>query len=247
MISLRASERIVVYTALAGSGRDHLVDPIPAPAVDYVCFTDQPLTSQVWQIRPFTWTHKEAVRTAKHPKILPHKYFPDHDLSVWVDANITPGPEIARIAQHYLKAHDLALHKHPHRSCLYREAAVVCRAKKDFPEVINKAILRYYQAGMPHDFGLCECGILFRRHNAPVVIELMDLWWAEISRGTNSDQMPFAFAWWQTRFNPKILDGNLRESPFFAYRPHPPIFWGEGKRLTVKDREYHHLQQATAL
>ena len=239
----RASERIVIYTALAGSGRDRLVDPIPAPGVDYVCFTDQSLTSKVWQIRPFSWMHKEAVRTAKHPKVLPHKYFPEYDLSIWIDANITPLPDIVRAARHYLRFHDLALHKHPVRTCLYKEADVVSRVKYDFPEIINRVILRYHRAGMPHDFGLCECGVLFRRHNAPAVKKLMELWWAEIDRGTNSDQMPFAFSWWKTGFMPKVIDGDLRESPFLSYRPHPPIIWG-AKPKPVENRIDKKRQQA---
>jgi len=234
----------VIYTALAGSGRDTIVDPIPVPGVDYACFTDQPVKSSVWQIRPFSWTHKEAVRTAKHPKVLPHKYFPRHTLSLWVDANITPGPDIIRVLNIYLREHDLALHRHPRRTCLYKEARVVSEAKKDYPEIINKAILRYSREGLPRNFGLWECGVLFRRHHAPGVVEAMNLWWQEIKIGTQSDQMPFAYALWKTGLPVKTIDGDVRQSPFFSYQDHPPIFWGKVQKSERK-REMEPCLSAT--
>ena len=230
----KASERIVVYTALAGSGRDVLRDPTPAPGVDYVCFTDQALTSKVWDIRPFTWTHpSENVRTAKHPKVLPHLYFPDYDLSVWVDANITPGPDVARLAQRYLSGFDMALHRHPRRTCPYKEAAVVAQERKDHRNLIFTTAQRIRQAGLPPYLGLWECGIIFRRHYASAINAAMKMWWQEIEVGTQSDQIAMAFVLWKTGLSFRTIDGNLRESPFFSFWPHAEIYWGKVVRQSA--------------
>lgn len=226
-MALSKADRLVVYTAIAGSGRDALCDPTPAPGVDYVCFTDQSLVSQVWDIRPFEYVHPvEAVRTAKHPKVLPHKYFPGHGMSVWVDGNITPGADIALVAREYLAQRDIAVHRHPWRTCLYKEAALVSSQKKDFPELIETVVQRYFSAGVPPGAGLYECGVLFRRHHVLVVKAAMDLWWQELRTGTQSDQISWAYVMWKTGLGAHVIEGDLRKSPHWAYRHHEMIKWG---------------------
>ena len=219
-------ERLVIYTAIAGSGRDNLVDPVPVPGVDYVCFTDQPLTSKVWEIRPFKWRHTEDVRTAKYPKALPHLHFPDHDISVWVDGNIIPKTDIQKITHDYLKQHDFAVHHHPQRDCIYQEADVVLGFKQDHPHLVKDAIEKYQKANMPQHLGLTENGILFRRHHNDKVKEAMAAWWQEICEGTSSDQIPLAYVLWKTRLAVRWIEGNLRFHPSFDFRPHPTLYWG---------------------
>ena len=232
-VTLSKTERLVVYTAIAGGGRDALIDPIPAPGVDYVCFTDQPFTSRLWDIRPFKFIHPtEAVRTAKHPKVLPHEYFPDYDLSLWIDGNITPGPDIGRVARKYLAQHDMALHRHPKRNCLYKEAALVAFQGNDVPFLIEQVIQRYFSDGLPPNNGLYECGVLFRRHHSPVIKAPMELWWQEIDTGTQSDQIPWAYVMWKTGLRVKVIDSDLRGSPHWKFSPHECIFWGKVKQCS---------------
>ena len=82
--------RTIVYTAIIGP-YDDLHDPlIVSPDCDYVCFTDQPLTSDVWKIVHVTpMTGEDTRRTAKRHKIFPHVLFPEHTQSLWVDAHQT--------------------------------------------------------------------------------------------------------------------------------------------------------------
>jgi hypothetical protein len=226
-LNIISRNRTVIYTAIAGAGRDTLVDPVPIPGVDYVCFTDQPLESKVWEIRPFTWSHQEAVRTAKHPKALPHTYFPDHDISIWVDANITPGPQVAKAAVQSLNGHGLAMHRHPRRNCPYEEAQLVIQEQKDHQDLIQKTIHRCEKAGLPAKSGLYECGILFRRHHDPAVKAAMEMWWQEICAGTSSDQISYAYSLWKTGLQAMVIEMNLRENPNFEFRTHAEIYWGK--------------------
>lgn len=225
----KLKDRLVVYTAIAGNGgRDILEDPAEAvPAVDYVCFTDQPFISKVWEIRPFNWIHpKEAVRTAKHPKINPHLYFPKHELSLWVDGNITPTPALVEAARNYLLDYDLALHRHPYRTCLYKEAEVVSTFKKDHPKLIDELVKKCRRQLIPEDAGLYECGLLFRRHHAPIVKKAMSMWWQDIKDYTNSDQVSWAAIMWKEKIRAHIIEGNLRYRPDINYRSHDAIIWG---------------------
>lgn len=213
-------EKIVIYTAIAGAGRDVLVDPVPDPRIDYVCFTDQPFTSRVWDIRLFHFNKTCDNRTAKHPKVLPQSYFPDHDISLWIDGNITPGPNIATVINLYLENHDIAVHKHPKRNCIYQEAKVLLNCSLDDHKTIKRQIRRYKWDQFPKNFGLWECGILFRRHNKPEIKQAMIDWYNEIQSGSKKDQMSFAWVIRKHNLKTRTINGNLRNSPFFAFRPH---------------------------
>ena len=80
--------RLAVYTAIAG-GEGALEDPeVVAADRDYICFTDDPyLRSDVWQIRPLERFGDEPARRAK---ALAHRYLPEYESSVWVNADVGP-------------------------------------------------------------------------------------------------------------------------------------------------------------
>jgi hypothetical protein len=219
----KVRDRLVIYTAIAGDRGDCLGNFTPIPGVDYVCFTDQAFESDIWDIRHFSWTHKEAVRTAKNPKILPHKYFPDHDLSIWVDGNITPLPGALEAVKGYLTEYDMALHRHPARSCLYREAEHLIVREKSQPELLEKVIWRYISEKVPHNYGLYEGGILYRRHHDPAVKAAMELWWKEIKAGTRRDQVSLAYVLWKTGLSIRVIEENLRETPYFNFQAHQDL------------------------
>ena len=233
--------RIVVYTAIAGGDRDTLVDPPRTLGVDYVCFTDQPFTSKVWDVRPFSWIDRENVRTAKHPKVLPHRYFPDHEMSVWIDGNILPGnDDIIKLVNGYLADSDMALHRHPDRDCIYEEAEVVIHFKQDYPHLVKQMVDRYKAAGVPKSNGLYNCGRIIRRHHAPEIKEAMELWWREIVTGSSSDQFSLSYVLWKTGVTPKIIEGDLRNHPSFIFNPHPTIYWGRGEgEKATRQVNYH--------
>lgn len=80
----------VVYTCISGQ-YDILTDPVFInKEFDYVCFTDQPFYSEVWQIRPIPeeLNSLSQVKKQRIVKICPHRYLPEYDLSIWVDGNI---------------------------------------------------------------------------------------------------------------------------------------------------------------
>jgi hypothetical protein len=227
----KVKDRLIIYTAIAGrNGRDQLADPEPIPGVDYVCLTDQGFNSKIWEMRPFAWIHQQPVRIAKHPKILPHRYFPDHDLSVWVDGNIAPGIKMADAVKELLLEHNMAIHRHPRRSCLYREAETIIAHQKDDPVLIEKIVLRYLaREGVPHEAGLYEGGIIYRRHHDPDIKRAMELWWQEIDAGSNRDQLSLPYVIIKTGLKLKIVDCNLRVTPYATFRAHEDLRW-KGER-----------------
>ena len=83
--------KLVVYTAIFG-GKDELIEAPCFPSVDFVCFTDDPkLTSRTWKVVLAAEAASADPRSgAKLYKILPHRFFPDYDCSLWIDGTHVP-------------------------------------------------------------------------------------------------------------------------------------------------------------
>ena len=80
---------------------------------------------------------------------------------------------------------------------------------------------RYKVEGLLEYSGLWECGVLFRRHNEPGVIDAMNVWWDEIiNSGHVRDQIGFAYTMWRTGFKLFSIPGNLRKKSYLQYRNH---------------------------
>jgi hypothetical protein len=190
----KSAGRIAVYTAIAGD-----YDCLKVPTrfdenCDYYCFTDRDISWQnVWTRRGFTWRHEDPVRVARQVKHLPHDYFPDHEWSLWIDANLQLNCLPQDLMPSSPDSWDLAVWRHPYRDCLYAEAEACVREDKDDAATIHAQADRYRAQGFPEHAGLMENNVLVRRHNAPAMIELAQAWWQEIARGSRRDQLSFPF------------------------------------------------------
>src|SRR5690606_11150176 len=89
--------------------------------------------------------------------------------------------------------HDIAVFKHPQRDCLYDEATVCALRRLDDPETIIEQVKTYEDRGFSKHKGLCECGIILRRHT-PRVERFNEVWWSEYSRHSRRDQISFMYA-----------------------------------------------------
>ena len=124
--------QLVVYTAIFG-GVDELKDPaVISSECDYVCFTDDPhLRSDIWR---FESTHRPDLdpgRRSRHPKLLPHRYFPRHEYSLWLDGSLKLVCDPFHMIDRHLGRQDIALFKHPDRDCIYQEAIACEQLGKD--------------------------------------------------------------------------------------------------------------------
>lgn len=222
---------IVVYTAIFG-GKDELIAPTAIlPECDLVCFTDQPLlVAGGWQIRHEQSFSEDPVRNAKVFKILPHRYFPEYQYSVWVDGNILIRGNVAELVEQHLSQDNIAFFSHnqnamdPRRG-VYEEAELLIQRAhegkpKDDPELIARQVARYRREGFPDDGGLVVGMEVIRRHHAPDVVQAMEDWWAEIQNGSRRDQLSFNYIAWKNRLAFTYIDGDSRDNPYFLWRPH---------------------------
>lgn len=188
--ALKGQRRIVVYTAISGGYDELKVPQILSEHCDFVCFTDQAIPAdRGWMLRPFDYINADPTRTARYVKTHPHAYFPDHEWSVWVDANLLLTGDAADFVRKVEGQSLFASFLHGHRTCLYEEAAAVIAAGLDDAQVVERQIAAYRAAGFPEQAGLAETNVLVRRHNEPDVVAVNRMWWKEIDNGSRRDQL----------------------------------------------------------
>ena len=79
------------------------------------------------------------------------------------------------------------IRRHPRRKCIYSEATTCIAMKKDSNININQQIKKYKDENFPANFGLVETGYIYRKHNDPYCIKLMNLWATELINGSHRD------------------------------------------------------------
>jgi len=211
--------KIVIYTAISGSYDCLLPPTCLSKNCDYVCFADNPcVKSDVWKVVPFPDNSLDAVRKCRYVKICPHLFFPEYDYSVWVDANVDMHQDIEAFLGGNFPT--INCFKHPVRNCIYKEARICTKIKKDSPSLIGKQIETYKKAGFPSNFGLIESNVLLRAHNHPACINVMEAWWQEVKAYSRRDQISFNYAIWKTGASYHLMVGNARngKNPCFTVR-----------------------------
>ena len=213
----------VVYTCITG-GYDTLIDPkCISDGFDYICFTDNAdLKSDIWQIRPLP-NETEGLSTVKkqrYVKINPHKHLKEYDFSIWVDGNVEINGSLNEFVKEYM-TDDCSVYvpKHPSRNCIYAEARVVLRMRKDKFENIDPQIKRYEKDGFPKNNGLLQSNILLRKHNKKDCIKLMEAWFNELKDGSHRDQLSFNYASWKNNDVKVIyMDKGICKSKYFHWK-----------------------------
>jgi len=224
-------KRVVIYTAIFGS-KDNLLEPEFIPlGCDFVCFTDSNnFKSKVWQIKKMPRQFDDPVRDAKIFKILPHRFFPDYEYSIWIDGNMKVRGDINKLINKYLSSASVAFYDHAKLpvdsvDCLYREAEILIEMGKkgkykDDPKIILKQIEKYRNLGYPEKNGLISGMIILRRHNDQQVKKSMEDWWQEIQNHSRRDQLSFNYVAWKNRLDFVYIDGDSRNNDYFIWATH---------------------------
>lgn len=218
--------RVVVFTALAGGYETLLPHLRLDPRFDYVAFCDRPTRDcGFWDVRPMDYWNPDPVRMARYVKTHPHKYFPEYETAVWVDANVLIRGELEPYLRILGESRESAIAgiPHPVRDCIFAEAEAVLAAKKDDPATIAAQLERYREAGYPARNGLIETNFMVVDLRHPRTARVMDGWWAEIDGGSRRDQLSLNYVLWKEG-QPwaRLMEErkSLRDTSDFAYLGH---------------------------
>ncbi len=226
------SSDIVVYTASFGSRADAIREPTCIENdVKFVAFVDDPTkfsSDSVWEYRPPVYYHDVPRRQARWHKCLSHLLFNDAEYTLWIDANFQLQQSISEIIKKYLAAegarpgaakYDICTFKHPWRNCIYGEATTCISVGMDKKEIITAQMDRYRQEKYPKDNGLAATMQVLRRQ-VSTVNQMNDLWWDEILKGSQRDQLSFDYACWRHHLAYGHFDGYCYGNDIFKHNPH---------------------------
>ena len=197
-------KKLAVYTVLFTDEPNYLYgDLIPykhdKDGVDYIAFTNSDyLESDFWDVRKVDiW--RNGRWTARKYKTSPQEFLPEYDAWLWMDHQIYFNYDVRSLFEHYLINHDLAVHKHCDRNCLYQETyegGLKRVPLRDSPESLINQVKRYEEEGYPHNAGMYENGILFRRNNDKI-IKMNELWFKEVADWNTEDMQPMVYSLWK--------------------------------------------------
>lgn len=212
----------VVYTAITGNYDELYTPEYVNNGWDYICFTDNPdLTSKFWQIRKMEESDDlDPIKKARKYKIQPHHYLPEYDVSLWVDGNFKIIGNIDDYIGRYVLKSSMMCIDHPDRDCVYQEAKAVVELKKDIEYIVSTQINKYMGENYPPNNGMIASGILYRKHNDPVIKDLMGGWWDEVKTMSRRDQLSFNYICWKKDFIYDICDLSYWGNEYFERTAH---------------------------
>lgn len=175
------------YTAIIGSQYDDLKEPtIVSPGWRYVCFTDQPLASEAWEIRRVE-SGADSQRTAREIKITAFK---EWQYSLWLDAAFQINIDLNSFWNAQFRA-PFTSPRHPLRHCVYHEIdACIANNRGDARQLLAQRAA-YAAANVPHHGNnIITSGVLMRE-NTVGCIELCEEWLREVEAWSVRDQVAF--------------------------------------------------------
>lgn len=215
---------LVVYTVVTG-GYEQPSDPRDALGLDadVVIFTDDPaqLPAAMQPIARRLSFDGPPQLASRHPKMLPHLYFPDHERSIYVDANFHLLTDPRPLAAGLSADRPMTVLRHSERSTPVAEARLVVeRGFASWLEVRDH-FDRQRAAGFdPAASVLSYGGFLARRHGTPELVSAMDAWWEQFEQGVRRDQLSLDFALWSAGVEPTRLPLHNHRNEHWVRIPH---------------------------
>jgi hypothetical protein len=194
----------VCYTAIIGHYEDLKEPSIISEGWLYICFTDQPLRSNVWKIIPIADETLTAQRLARKIKILPHIFLPDSEFTFWIDASFQINIDLNLFWARHFKPM-LTAPAHPIRNCVYREIASCIFNRRGDENELRIQERDYKKENIPAFNGLITSGVLMRQQTKGCII-LCDDWWNEIVKYSARDQVAFAKVSQRWKYNTFVWD-----------------------------------------
>lgn len=239
-------ENIIVYTTLLGDYERLIEQPVAKQSkVRFVAITDNPhLVSETWEtfIYPQGFKH-DANRESRRAKISPHLFFPDVDISIYIDNSVQLKMIPEQIVHDLLdKKTDFVCFKHPWRTCLYEEALEVLKSDMDTYDRVLEQINHYRKDEYPQQNGLIAGFFLLRKHNNDNTKKVMTQWFEHVLRYSRRDQLSFNYVAWKNSFEFCAIDSELIRNKYLDW----PVIT-DRKREKQKSVKYRYTSNINQL
>ena len=150
------------------------------------------------------------IKKQRFIKTHPHLFFPNHDLSIYMDATYEINGNLDEFLLRFLTSkYSMYMLEHPERNKIKEEFNLVGILKKDNKSNIMKVKDRYNRTNFTDNCGLIESCLMIRKHNDKICIDTMEEWFNEIKNYSHRDQLSFNYVLWKTGRSIKYLSKNF--------------------------------------
>ena len=205
----------VVYTCLTGNYDELYLPEYIDNDWDYICFTDnEDLLKNdaygIWKTYPLQFSELDNTRNNRWHKTHPHVLFPNYERSLYIDSNLIIRSDWI-FKEIDKNGKDMLIPSHFERNCIYDEIETVKLLKKDDEQRVQKMIDFLNNHQFPHNYGMNENNCIYRKHNEPLIVEIMEEWWSFIRDYSKRDQLSLSYVLWKHGIKPSdIAIPNLR-------------------------------------
>ena len=219
--------KYLVFTAIFG--RYDVLREIPQEALepdlfDYVCFTDLDLESSSFKIRKILPDRAPHLANRYYKILIDDLTKGKYQGSIYLDGNVTVKSKLGGLID---PDFDLIVHDHPRR-CVYEEAKVVLKKKKDSRANVKSWIKYLKREGFPKNQGLYWNGVLIRNHSE-AMNHLCRSWWRLIVEYSYRDQLTLPYLLQRSSIKVQCIErkldahGVFDSEKFFYDGTHKPL------------------------
>ena len=196
------NRKVIVYSCLIGD-YDNVTSFNKQKGYDYILFTDQKINNTNWTIFPIPDSvlnlKVSKIKKQRYMKIMPHKFFKNYDLSLYIDANYEIKGDLDDYLINTLNPLDHIYIPHLQFGKGIRQALDNAIEKKlDDVSLLNKVKKRYDSKHFLDKTGIVNAGLMIRYHNTEDCIRLMEKWWREVRDYSHVDGFAFDYAGYET-------------------------------------------------
>lgn len=210
---------ITVYTCITDGFGDILYDPlIVEDGIEYFCFTNKDIKSNVYKILPLPYNLDNDRRNSRFPKINSHIVFPQSEVTIWHDG-VYQIKSIKSLLKSLKSDWSFCTFKHSSRKSVTEEIRACCIQKKENPNILNNQYKSYISEGF-NDNCLFENSCLIRKNNS-IVKDINNLWWSEYQKWSCRDQISLPYVFWKLDYKDvTLIEGKRFDNDFFKFREH---------------------------
>lgn len=202
---------LIIYTAVFGPKAKPLVAPLWSdPAVPMLCFTDQELQVEPWQMIKLP-SEPDPLRGNRRLKLLSHRTV-SSPWSLYIDSNY----RVLADPRPLLGQGDFFTHRHHICANIQEEADAIIRFRKAKAALVRRQVAEYLAQGFDAQPSHSANAVLLR-HHTPAVMALNEAWWGELEKHSHRDQLSLDFCAWRAGFTLHYWPWTMLTNPFLQY------------------------------
>lgn len=206
---------MICYTAIF-SPYDDLKEPkVITPGWRYICYTDQDLKSDVWQVIKVE-TPMRAQLAARYYKIMQHSVFIDD--SIWIDGSFLINCNLTEFWEKNAIG-PMTFCRHPFRNGVYEEVHACMKLEKAPIIRLTDQWQNLTKEGIPAHAQVAATGLIMRFYDQ-VTDDFCKKWFDEIKKYTLRDQIAWSKIAYQNPKGINMINWDYGSEMHFIHIPH---------------------------